>query len=64
MLKENKIQDAKRFDRWEILGVWYSLCVLGLWVEIYKLAERDPTYAKLLLRYWNSAEMWWASDYL
>lgn len=49
MLEEAKIEEAKLFDVWEILAVWYSLRSLGLCVEFYNLASNDPTYAKLVL---------------
>lgn len=48
-MKEEKHNDAKRFDVWALIAVRYSLRVLGLRAEFCKLASEDPTYAKLVL---------------
>lgn len=49
MITEGKAQKAEKFDVWAIIGVRYSLRVLGLHAEFYKLAAEDPTYAKMVL---------------
>lgn len=49
MLEEQKVEEAKRYDFWAILGVRYSFWALVPRVEFYRLAPSDPTYAKMVL---------------
>lgn len=45
-----KKDDAEKFDAWSFVAVRYSLRVLGLRAEFYRMAARDPMYAKLVLQ--------------
>jgi hypothetical protein len=40
---------AERYDIWAIIAVRYSLRVLGLRVEFYRRAAKDPVHAKLVM---------------
>lgn len=44
-----KKDDAEKFDAWAYIFVRYSLRVLGLRAEFYRMASKDPMHAKLLL---------------
>lgn len=46
--KGNK-DDAEKFDAWAYVAVRYSLRVLGLRAEFYRMAAKDPMHAKLVL---------------
>lgn len=48
-LEEKKFDQAEMFDVWGIVSIRYGLRVTGLRSEFYKLAARDPVYAKLVL---------------
>ena len=41
--------EAEMFDAWAFVAVRYSLRVLGLRAEFYRMAAKDPMYAKLVL---------------
>ena len=49
MLEEKKDEEAKNYDVWAALVIRYGLRVVGLRSEFYKMAARDPTYAKMIL---------------
>lgn len=42
-------EEAEKFDAWAFVAVRYSLRVLGLRAEFYRMAGKDPMYAKLVL---------------
>ena len=44
-----KKDDAEMFDAWAYVSVRYSLRVLGLRAKFYRMASKDPMYAKLVL---------------
>lgn len=46
--KDNK-EEAEKYDAWAYVAVRYSLRVLGLRAEFYRMAAKDPMYAKLVL---------------
>lgn len=48
-IDEKKKEEAERLDVWAIIAVRYSLRVLGLRTEFYKMATVDPVHAKLIL---------------
>lgn len=48
-IAESKYEDARQFDVWQIISVRYTLRVLGLRTEFYRLAAEDPVHAKMVL---------------
>lgn len=42
-------EEAEKFDAWAYIAVRYNLRVLGLRAEFYRMAAKDPMYAKLVL---------------
>lgn len=48
-LNENKMDEAVKFDVWAIIATRYTLRVLSLRSEFYKMASDDPVYAKMVL---------------
>lgn len=40
---------GERLGLWEYMPISYGLRCVGLRAEFYRLAARDPTYAKLVL---------------
>ena len=49
MLEDKKDEEAKSYDVWAALAIRYGFCVVGVRSEFYKMAARDPTYAKAIL---------------
>lgn len=47
-VKEGKVDDANLLEDWAFLAVRYSLSVLGLRMEFYRIASGDPTHSKLV----------------
>lgn len=43
------IEEAPRFDAWAYIANRYSLRVLGLRTEFYRMASKDPHHAKVVL---------------
>lgn len=41
--------EAQKYYVWAIIAVRYELRVLGLRTEFYKMASKDPVYAKMFL---------------
>jgi len=41
--------EALKFEVWGLVAIWYGLRVCGLRAEFYRMAERDPVHAKLVL---------------
>lgn len=48
-IADKKDAEAQRFDVWALVAIRYSLRLVGLRCEFYKLAAKDPTYAKLVI---------------
>lgn len=48
-IADKEDDDAFHFDVWALMAIRYGLRVVGLRSEFYKLAARDPTYAKLVM---------------
>ena len=48
-LDESRDENASKFDVWGLIAVRYTLRILGLRAEFYRLAADDPTYAKMVL---------------
>lgn len=48
-LTKQKDAEAGRFDVWAIIAVWYSLRVMVLQKEFYRIEYTDPVHVKLLL---------------
>lgn len=49
---KNVVDDPARthcYDEWSYIAVEYALRVFGLRSEFYRLADRDPAYAKMIL---------------
>jgi hypothetical protein len=43
------VEDTKKDDVWRMMGVRYGLRAVGLRVEFYKKAAKDPMHARLLI---------------
>ena len=49
MLEEKNEEEANNYDVWAALALRYGLRVVVLRSKFYKMAARDPTYAKMIL---------------